>query len=112
MRQVRRPAMHCARNAPPALLDELHALLTAMQESGSNLPQSVAGKAMNCMLKRWVELTRFLDYPVIELSTNWVENPMSPVAIGRWNWLHLGSKVVSRVFRIFGLLCYSGRLLG
>ena len=74
------------------MLDELHALLTAMQASGTILPQSVAGKAVNYTLKRWAELTRFLDHPVIELSTNWAENSMRPVAIGRRNWLHLGSK--------------------
>ena len=76
----------------PALLDELHALLSAMQASGTILPQSVAGKAINYTLKRWVELTRFIEHPVIELSTNWAENSMRPVAIGRRNWLHLGSK--------------------
>jgi transposase len=74
------------------LLDELHALLSAMQASGTILPQSVAGKAVNYTLKRWAELTRFLDHPVIEMSTNWAENSMRPVAIGRRNWLHLGSK--------------------
>ena len=67
----------------PALLDELHALLLEMKTSGLILPQSVAGKAINYTLKRWVELTRFLDHPVIELSTNWAENSMRPVAIVR-----------------------------
>lgn len=76
----------------PALLDELHALLSAMQSSGTILPQSVAGKAVNYTLKRWVGLTQFLKYPVIELSTNWAENSMRPIAIGRRNWLHVGSK--------------------
>jgi transposase len=76
----------------PALLDELQALLSAMQASGTILPQSVAGKAINYTLKRWVELTQFLKHPVIELSTNWAENSMRPIAIGRRNWLHLGSK--------------------
>jgi hypothetical protein len=50
----------------PALLGELHALLSAMRSSGTILPQSVAGKAINYTLKRWAELTRFLDHPVIE----------------------------------------------
>jgi len=76
----------------PVLLDELHALLTDMKVSGTILPQSVAGKAINYTLKRWVELTQFLKHPVIELSTNWAENSMRPIAIGRRNWLHLGSK--------------------
>lgn len=76
----------------PALLDELHLLLTEWKASGTILPQSLAGKAINYTLKRWVELTQFLKHPVIELSTNWAENSMRPIAIGRRNWLHLGSK--------------------
>ena len=67
----------------PALLDELYALLLEMKASGTILPQSVAGKAIKYTLKRWVELTQFLDHPIIELSTNWAENSMRPIAIGR-----------------------------
>jgi hypothetical protein len=89
----------------PALLDELHALLAAMQASGAILPQSVAGKAINYTLKRWVELTRFLNHPVIELSTNWAENSMRPIAIGRKNWLHLGSKEAGpKIAAIFSIV--------
>jgi transposase len=47
----------------PALLGELHTLLSAMQSSGAILPQSVAGKAINYTLKRWVQLTQFLKHP-------------------------------------------------
>jgi transposase len=89
----------------PALLDELHALLTAMQTSCTILPQSVTGKAINYTLKRWVELTQFLDHPIIELSTNWAENSMRPIAIGRKNWLHLGSKEAGpKIAAIFSIL--------
>lgn len=89
----------------PALLDELHALLVAMEASGAILPQSVAGKAINYTLKRWVELTQFLEHPVIELSTNWAENSMRPIAIGRRNWLHLGSKEAGpKIAAIFSIV--------
>jgi len=89
----------------PALLDELHALLTAMQTSCTILPQSVTGKAINYTLKRWVELTQFLDHPIIELSTNWAENSMRPIAIGRKNWLHLGSKEAGpKIAAIFSIV--------
>lgn len=89
----------------PALLDELHALLVAMEASGTILPQSVAGKAVNYTLKRWVELTQFLVHPVIELSTNWAENSMRPIAIGRRNWLHLGSKEAGpKIAAIFSIV--------
>jgi hypothetical protein len=52
-----------------------------MKASGTILPKSVAGKAINYTLKRWVELTQFLDHSIIELSTNWAENSMRPIAI-------------------------------
>lgn len=89
----------------PALLDELHALQTAMQASGTILPKSVMGKALNYTLKRWVELTQFMKHPVIELSTNWAENSMRPIAIGRKNWLHLGSREAGpKIAAIFSIV--------
>ena len=89
----------------PALLDELHALMSAMQSSGTILPQPVAGKAVNYTLKRSVELTRFLEHPIIELSTNWAEHSMRPIAIGRRNWLHLGSKEAGpKIAAIFSIV--------
>jgi len=89
----------------PALLSELHALLSEMKASSTILPQSVAGKAINYTLKRWTELTRFLDHPVIELSTNWAENSMRPIAIGRRNWLHVGSKAAGpKIAAIFSVV--------
>jgi hypothetical protein len=33
-----------------------------------------------------------LEYPELELSNNQAENAMRPVALGRKNWVHLGSK--------------------
>lgn len=89
----------------PKLLDELHALLVTMEASCAVLPQSITGKAINYTLKRWVELTRFLSHPVIELSTNWAENSMRPIAIGRRNWLHLGSKEAGpKIAAIFSIV--------
>src|ERR1035437_1837037 len=63
----------------PAILAELHALLLAMQASGTILPKSIEGNAIAFMLARWEKLTRLLDHPVIELSTNWAENSMRPI---------------------------------
>ena len=89
----------------PALLDELHTLLVAMEASCAVLPQSIAGKAINYTLKRWVELTQFMHHPVIELSTNWAENSMRPIALGRRNWLHLGSKEAGpKIAAIFSIV--------
>jgi hypothetical protein len=55
------------------------------------LPSSTLGKAANYTLTLWRRLTRFLEYPELELSNNLAENSMRPVALGRKNWLHVGS---------------------
>ena len=39
----------------------------------------------------WVKLRRCFDYAEVELSNNLAENSMRPVALGRKNWLHVGS---------------------
>jgi transposase len=39
-----------------------------------------------------VRLTRFLEYPELELSNNLAENAMRRVALGRRNWIHIGSE--------------------
>ncbi len=89
----------------PVVLAELHALLLAMQASGAILPKSIAGKAISYTLTRWEKLTRFIEHPVIELSTNWAENSMRPISIGRRNWLHLGSKEAGpKIAAIFSIV--------
>jgi transposase len=55
------------------------------------LPGSALAKGCRYTLKLWPKLTRFLDYPELELSNNLAENSMRPVAIGRKNWVHVGS---------------------
>jgi len=55
------------------------------------LPASALSKACQYALKLWKNLTRFLEHPELELSTNLAENSMRPVALGRKNWIHIGS---------------------
>jgi transposase len=75
--------------APP-LLDKIHEQILAM--SKIVLPKSAAGKACSYALKLWKRLTIFLQYPELELSNNLAENSMRGVALGRKNWIHIGSK--------------------
>ncbi|HEU4760602.1 MAG TPA: IS66 family transposase [Dehalococcoidia bacterium] len=56
------------------------------------LPSSTLGTAANYTLSLWRKLTRFLEYPELELSNNLAENSMRPVALGRKNWIHIGSQ--------------------
>lgn len=89
----------------PALLEQLQALLLKMKASRVYLKKSIAGQAIDYTLKRWEKLTCFLKHPVIELSTNWAENSMRPIAIGRRNWLQIGSKEAGpKIAAIFSIM--------
>jgi len=55
------------------------------------LPKSALGQAVAYTLNMWTKLHRCFDYAEVELSNNLAENSMRPVAVGRKNWLHVGS---------------------
>jgi transposase len=87
----------------PMVLAELQAQIEAA--SRTVLPSSPLGKACSYTLRLWDKLTRFLDYPELELSNNLAENSMRPVAIGRRNWTHLGhEKAGPRVAAILSVV--------
>ena len=72
------------------LLEEIRNHILAM--SKTVLPKSSAGQACSYTLAIWKRLIRFLDHPELELSTNLAENSMRPIAVGRANWIHIGSE--------------------
>lgn len=87
----------------PALLDEIRAQIRDAQKNA--LPQSATGKAASYTLALWNKLTRFLEYPELELSNNLAENSMRPIAIGRKNWIHIGSAQAGpKVAAIFSVI--------
>jgi transposase len=73
----------------PKLLDTIKEQLDAAQKQA--LPASKFGKAVAYVLELWPRLKTFLQYPEVELSNNLAENSMRGVAIGRKNWIHIGS---------------------
>jgi transposase len=66
--------------------------LRSKKARATSLPASALAKAANYTLALWPKLTRFLEYPELELSNNLAENSMRPVALGRKNWIHIGSE--------------------
>jgi transposase len=87
----------------PALLAQLRAEILAAQKRV--LPKSASGKAASYTLALWSKLTLFLQYPELELSNNLAENSMRPIAIGRKNWIHLGSAEAGpKVAAIFSIV--------
>lgn len=73
----------------PAVLAAIRALIESARTGA--LPGGALGKACQYTLGLWPRLTRFLQYPELELSNNAAENSMRPVAVGRKNWIHVGS---------------------
>lgn len=71
------------------LVDGIYKRLLAVK--GTVLPKSKLGEAVDYTLGQWDRLKQFLKYPEIELSNNIAENSMRPIAVGRKNWIHVGS---------------------
>jgi transposase len=91
MAKLDHAARHVLRSKKaPALFEEIKAAVTAAR--ARSLPASALAKAANYTLALWPKLTRFLEYPELELSNNLAENSMRPVALGRKNWIHIGSQ--------------------
>lgn len=87
----------------PPLLDQIRSHILAI--SKTVLPKSAAGQACSYTLSIWTRLIRFLDYPELELSTNLAENSMRPIALGRSNWIHIGSEQAGpRIAAIFSVV--------
>ena len=87
----------------PLVLAELKAQIETA--SRTTLPSSPLGKASAYTLRLWDKLTRFLDYPELELSNNLAENSMRPVALGRRNWTHIGhEKAGPRIAAILSIV--------
>ena len=56
------------------------------------LPKSLSGKAATYTLNQWVALNRYLEDGNLSIDNNASERAMRPVAIGRKNWMFVGSK--------------------
>ncbi len=76
----------------PALLVSLKALLT--QSGAGALPKSALGRACTYALKQWERLERYaaMGNGMVEIDNNWAENALRTIALGRKNWMQIGSE--------------------
>ena len=70
-------------------VDEIHSECGKLRAQA--LPKSALGEAVSYTLNMWAKLRRCFEHAEVELSNNLAENSMRPVALGRKNWLHVGS---------------------
>ena len=54
-------------------------------------PGGKLAQACDYALSQWSRLEEYLKEGQLEIDNNWCEGSMRPVALGRKNWLHLGS---------------------
>ena len=55
------------------------------------LPKSPVGQAIGDVLPRWDGLTRYCEHDTLAIDNNLSERMVRPIAIGRKNYLFLGS---------------------
>lgn len=63
-----------------------------MQQRAQLADADVTARAMDYTLRRWAALTLHLEDAHLPIDNNAVENAMRPIALGRKNWLFVGSK--------------------
>jgi transposase len=71
------------------ILDRLELFLRDQKEGA--LPKSQYGKAVAYALNHWPQLRRFTESGILEIDNNIAERALRPCAVGRKNWLFVGS---------------------
>lgn len=76
------------------------------------LPKSGAGEALEYTLKLWPQLGVYLSDGRIEVDNNNVENAIRPTAIGKKNWLFIGTKEAGQASAVLYTIIEECRRLG
>lgn len=84
-REIRRE-----KSAP--LMDALKSRILEMRQDPKLLPKSLLGKACSYALNQWDRVAKYLEHGEAEIDNNRCENGIRPLALGRRNWLHIGSE--------------------
>jgi transposase len=92
------------------LLKEFKAWLLSQRQQLMNA--DVTAKAMDYTLRRWAALTIHLSDARIPIDNNAVENAIRPIALGRKNWLFVGSQQAGERAAVLMTLIESAKLNG
>jgi transposase len=92
------------------IADALHSWLTAKRQALAKA--DVTAKAIDYSLSNWRALTRYLDDGNVPIDNNAVENSVRPLAIGRRNWLFVGSQQAGERAAVVMSLIESAKLNG
>ncbi|MEO0795941.1 MAG: IS66 family transposase [Verrucomicrobiota bacterium] len=76
------------------------------------LPKSSLGKAIAYALNQWNALEAFVSNGLVEIDNNLVENAIRPSAIGKKNWLFIGSEASGKTSAIIYSIIESAKRHG
>ena len=71
------------------------------------LPKSKLGKAVSYTLKQWPYLIAYLRHGMAEIDTNYVENKIRDIALGKKNWLFIGNENCGKIHALWYTLIIS-----
>lgn len=90
--------------ARPALQD----FIRWLKQVAPQVPRkSKLGEAIDYTLRQWPYLIKYLRHGMAEIDTNWVENKIREIALGRKNWLFMGNKDSAQIHAVFYSLLLS-----
>jgi transposase len=104
----KRLLLHQEQSQP--VLDNLHQWMRAQFEQKLVEPNSNLGQAINCMLKRWTPLTRFLSVPGAPLDNNAIERGLKMAILYRRNSLFYKTARGAQIGDIFMSLIHTCEL--
>ena len=82
------------------------------KEVGQVLPKSPMAEAIGYALNHWKALERYLEASFLEIDNGASERGLRPVAVGRNNWLFVGSEAGGKTAAILMSLCATCKRVG
>jgi len=71
------------------------------------LPKSKLGNAIRYTLNQWPYLIAYLQHGMTEIDTNYVENKIRDIALGKKNWLFIGNENCGKIHALWYTLIIS-----
>ena len=87
------------------ILNDIHRWLRSIKSQV--LPKSKLGKAISYTLNQWPFLVAYLQHGMAEIDTNYVENKIRDIALGKKNWLFIGNEDWGKIHALWYSLIIS-----
>jgi transposase len=87
------------------ILKDIHHWLRSIKNQV--LPKSKLGYAISYTLKQWPYLIAYLRHGMAEIDTNYVENKIRDIALGKKNWLVIGNENCGKIHALWYTLIIS-----